>query len=344
MTLLRPVIDVSRGPRQAASDLLASGALFRHLRDDLGLVGLQGEETGGVALFFVSATRFRRTPLRLAIDESTGGGMNYAVNAVCELLGPGVLCRAYSSGGWRRFQEDPDNKIVTVSGWNRTGMSSHCDGDTFARSVQCEQGGRVVDESTASATGRFVCICSEVDRSDRTRGRWLRLKLPKSLLQHSSSSTLDDDRKAMWIEVQKLLQERAQIQILLPDWSDLFFAYAARNDLAFLHMPAFLESWKTMALLRSFQCDSRWQHAQDTGFYVADFSDLAHTGAIIRAFTERANFPALQSIFEAVCSDTQEFSIESPLTDSGKRYRQRSAPSLRTRRALWKDLTKAGHI
>jgi hypothetical protein len=135
------------------------------------------------------------------------------------------------------------------------------------------------------------------------------------------------------MEVQKLLKTRAQMQILLPDWADLFLAHAARNDVAFLRMPAFLESWKTMALLQSFQQQARWQRAQETGFYVADFSDLALTGLIMRAFTEHCNFPPLQPIFEAVCFDIPTLSAEDPFRDAGKRYTHPSTPS--PRRGLW---------
>ena len=92
--------------------------LFEHLRTDVARLGLLGEEAVAVALFFTFASRFRRSPLRLAVEEQTPGGMKYVVKAICQLLAPGTLCLAYSEAGWQRFKEHPDHKVVMVSSWS----------------------------------------------------------------------------------------------------------------------------------------------------------------------------------------------------------------------------------
>jgi hypothetical protein len=336
-----PVLDVSKGPHQAASELLASGVLFEHLRADLAQVGLFGEEEAGVALFFLFASRFRRTPLRVALEEQTTGGAKYVVKAICKLLAPGTLCLGYSATAWQRFKELPDHKIVMVSSWSALGWSAQCNGDVFTRSTAAVQGDRIVKDERDAVRGRFVCVSSTVDYSDQTRGRWLRLKLPEPKTQSFQSRGLDDQRGAVWLEIQELLRQRASMDILLPDWADLFLAYAARRELAFLNMPAFLEAWKTMALLRSFQFDARWQRAKNAGFYIADFGDLAYAGAVMRAFKEHATFPSLQPVFEAVFKGN-ELSVVSPLTGKARKYKfpSRSAP----RRPFWDDLQAAGYI
>jgi hypothetical protein len=336
-----PILDVSKGPHHAASELLASGMLFERVRADLAQVGLLGEEAAGVALFFLLTSRFRRTPLRIALEEQTPGGMKYVVKAVCQLLAPGTLCLAFSEKSWQRFKEHPDYKVVMVSGWSALGWSAQCNGEVITRSTASVQGDRIVPDEQDSVRGRFVCVSSTVDYSDQTRGRWLRLKLPEPKAQSSQPSGLDDQRRAVWLEIQELVRQRASMDILLPDWSDLFLAYAARRELAFLNMPAFLEAWKTMALVRSFQFDARWRRAENAGFYVADLGDLAYAGAIMRAFKEGATFPSLQPVFEAVFKGN-ELSVVSPLTGKGRTYKfpSRSAP----RKPFWEDLQAAGYI
>jgi hypothetical protein len=339
-----PVIDISKGTRRAALEMLASGKLFQYLRQVLSEIGLRGEEEVGVALFFVFLSRFRRHPLRLAVEEAAGGGRRYAVEAISELLEPGALCLVYRETDWKRFSQEPDHKVILLSEWSKDRMSAHCNADVFTRSMECEQGGRVVVDKKLSVHGHFVCVSSAAYHKDDARGRWLRLKLPEPSMQAAGSSTLTDDRRAMWVEVQKQMQRRSSMQVLLPDWADLLFAYAARNDLALWHMPAYLEVWKTMALLRSFQFSERWQQAEKTGFYVADFSDLAHARAVIRAFRESTWFPSLQPIFEAVCSYTQEVFVKNPFKDGGKWFRHPSPQTGRALRPFWEDLKAAGHI
>lgn len=337
-----PVLDVSKGTRHAASELLASGMVFEYLRDDLAQIGLLGEEAAAVAVFFIFVSRFRRTPLRVALEEQTSGGMRYVVKAICQLLAPGTLCLAYSEAAWQRFKEHSDHKVVMVSSWSALGWSAQCNADVFTRSTESVQGDRIVKDERDAVRGRFVCVSSTIDYSDETRGRWLRLKLPEPKTQSFPSSGLDEQSRAVWLQIQELVRQRASMDILLPDWAESFLTYAARNEFAFENMPAFFEAWKTMALLRSFQFEARWQRAENSGFYVADFGDLAHTSAIMRAFKERATFPSLQPIFEAVFQDGTELSVISPLTGKGRKYK--FLRQLAARRPFWENLKVAGHI
>jgi hypothetical protein len=337
-----PRLDISKATPRGASELLASGMLFEHLRADLAQVGLLGEEAAAVAVFFISLSRFRSTPLRVALEEQTSGGMKYVVKAICQLVAPGTLCLAYSEAAWQRFKQLPDHKIVMVSSWSALGWSAQCNGNVFTRSTASIQGDRIVMDGRDSVRGSFVCVSSTVDYSDQTRGRWLRLKLPEPKTQSLPSAGLDDQSRAVWLEIQELVRQRASVDILLPDWADSFLAYAARKEFAFLNVPAFLEAWKTMALLRSFQFDTRWQRAEKSGFYVADFGDLAHAGSIMRAFKERATFPSLQPIFEAVFPDGTELNVVSPLTGKGRKYKFPRCSA--ARRPFWENLEAAGHI
>src|ERR1700733_4711891 len=223
-----PTLDFSKGPRQVALELLSSGMLFRYLRAVTKRVGLAGEEAAAVAVFFIFLSRFRRTPLRVALEEQAPGGTKYFVKAICELIAPGTLCLAYSEAGWQRFKELPDHKIVMVSSWSALGWSAQCNGDVFTRSTAAVQGDRIVKDERDAVRGRFVCVSSTVDYSDQTRGRWLRLKLPEAKTQAFPSSGLDEQSRAVWLETQDLVRQRAGIDILLPDWADLFLAYAAR--------------------------------------------------------------------------------------------------------------------
>jgi hypothetical protein len=304
--------------------MLESAMFFHHLLRDLGFAGLPGEEKSGVALYFAFLSRFRTNPLRVALQEATEGGAKYAVKAVARLLEPGTLCQVFKDRGWCRFRENPDRKIAFLSDWSTDangGMKARCDGNTFVRLLQHRESGRVVEEAD-SASGPFVCVCSERDRSAATPGRWLTIKMPEpSSTPSAYIDNLDDGKVAAWIEVQRLVELRAKLQIVLPDWEGVFFDHSCSNEFTFWNVPAFIDAWKTMALLRSFQDKARWEKAKAAGVYIADFADLAQTGALLRGiFREGRTFPSLQKIYAAVYPNGQEFYAMNPLTGKDRKY------------------------
>jgi len=317
-------VDFSRGPRVAAKQMLESAMFFHHLRRALSCAGLEGEEKMGVALYFAFSSRFRTNPLKVVLHEATEGSAKYAVKAVATLLEPGTLCQVFNDRGWCRFRENPDRKIAFLSDWSSDangGMKARCDGNTLVRLQQRRLGGRVVEEAD-SVSGRFVCVSPERDRSAATPGRWLTIRMPEPPSKPSAyTDHLDEDRAAAWIEVQRLLEARAKLQIVLPDWEGVFFDHCCSNEFTFVNVPAFIEAWKTMALLRSFQDKARWETAKAAGVYIADFADLAQTGALLGGiFREGRTFPSLQKIYAAVYPNGQEFYAMNPLTGKDRKY------------------------
>jgi hypothetical protein len=309
--------------RNVAFRMLQSG-FFGQLRNVLPGAGLSEEEKIGVGVFFVMISRFRPHPLRLALQEKAEGGVKYVVRKVSQLFEVGTTCNVFSQGGWSRFAADPTHKIAYVPDWSDShdrGMRVRIDGNRLVRLLRFERDGRVVEEPQ-QVEGPFVCISSERLREMSSPGRWLTINMPAPPWKAPIGvSPLDDKTFATWVEVQRLLEKRAKLQIVLPDWADVFIHHANQNEYARWCLPAFIEAWKTMSLLRSFQEPDRREKAVRRTCYIANFEDLAETGALLRGvFREGRYFPSVKKIFAEVFPNGREFSVVDPLTGKGRKY------------------------
>jgi hypothetical protein len=92
------------------------------------------------------------------------------------------------------------------------------------------------------------------------------------------------------------LKKQAQLPIVLPEWEQTAVEQMCeRDDRAMRHIPAVLQSWRTMCLIRSFHTveNSKATSLQGT------FEDLAATTLLARnVFREGGWFPSAQKIFE----------------------------------------------
>lgn len=171
----------------------------------------------------------------------------------------------------------------------------------------------------------FVCVAPEYPRGqfgERGDGtRWLSIKLPAP--QSSSSSavaTLNKTEMACWFEIQRLLRDRAEVPILLPEWGDIMIGQASQDERSAPHIPAFIEAWKTMTLLRSFQ---RTEEDQQRDAIVATFEDLASTALLMRGvFQEGRRFPSLNRTADAALRVGDSTGVVSPITGKGVKYQR----------------------
>jgi hypothetical protein len=117
-------------------------------------------------------------------------------------------------------------------------------------------------------------------------------------------------------EVQRLIGDRAQRQVVLPDWEELFIEQTFQDPRAQRQLPAFLTSWKTMCVLRSFQNDT----GNVQGKLQADFASLAATGALLRVFREGCWFRSVQKIYEQISRAGERTTLLSPVTGKALQY------------------------
>lgn len=96
----------------------------------------------------------------------------------------------------------------------------------------------------------------------------------------SSESPLLDREIAVWHEAHRLIAERASLPIVLPDWFDLVadLGYAG-NVASRRYFPAFVESVKVIAVIRSFQKTSEGRKPPAT--IHVDFGDYALATSIL---------------------------------------------------------------
>ncbi len=323
--------------------MLASWDFFGHVRSVLPGVGLSEEEKVGVGIFFVMISRFRPLPLRLAIQEKTEGGTNYVLKHLSQLLEPGTICNLYSPAGWARFVESPAHKVAYVRDWSGSkdgSLRAQIDDNRLTRFLRSNKDGRVVEEPQ-SVEESFVCISSQRPRATLSPGRWLTLTMPPPPWKVSQPVPLDAKGISTWVEVQRHFEKRARTDVVLPDWADVFIHQACRKDYSRWCLPAFLEAWKTMSLLRSFREPERWEKATRRSVYVANFEDLAETGLLLRgAFREGQAFPSVQKIFADVFPENKYFSAVNPLTGKAKDFSPLRQKSTRYKSLL--DLSSLG--
>jgi hypothetical protein len=298
---------------------------FTQMRGALTRTGLPGEERLGVGTFFVLISRFLPYPLRLVIQETTEGAAKYLLRSVAKLLEPGTIRDVLSATGWSRFAADPTHKVAYVpqwADWSREGTRIEISGNRLTRTLQREHDRRIV-ETPHTVDAPFVCVSPQppVGRFGEPEGlqRWLTIKLPAPLSSGSNAvMPLDDEETAVWLEVQRLVQERANVPILLPDWGDVVVEQACQDERAAMHLPAFITGWKTMTLIRSFRGDDD----HDSDMIRANFEDLAATSLLLRGvFREGHWFPSPAKVFNQVFPAGKESGVINPLNGKGVRYR-----------------------
>jgi hypothetical protein len=310
--------------KTAALEMLRSFDFFAQLRGTLHRAGLPGEERIGVGVFFTMISRFLPNPLRLAIQEQTDGGAKYVVRKVSKLLPPGTIHGIFSEQGWSRFAEDPAQKVAYVPEWGDRwvgGSRIEISENRVTRILQTKRDGRVV-ETPQKVERRFVCISPEYPPEPSNRLRWLTIKLPTPTSPGPNGTMpLDDKKISSWIDVQRLLQERAKLTIVLPDWADVFIEHVSQDDRAARHLPAFLQAWKTMSLLGSFRRDEGCENSGRRELLEADFEDLAVTSSLLRGvFREGHRFPSVDKVFDRVFPVGTVFAVIHPLSGKGIRY------------------------
>ena len=149
------------------------------------------------------------------------------------------------------------------------------------------------------------------------RTRWLTMRLPSpEQVAPGGITAPDEEELAVWHEVQRLIGERAQLQVVLPGWEELFIEQMFHDPRAQRHFPAFLTAWKVMCVLRSFQNDTGKVQEK----LQADFASFAATGALLRVFREGCWFRSVQKIYEQISWPGDRATLLNPATGNPLKY------------------------
>jgi hypothetical protein len=322
-----------------AFDMLNSLDFFTDLRTAMRGVGLAGEEGFGVGVYFVAASRFFQNPLRLCVQEQTDGGANYVVRRVAKLLQPGSFVELPSDSieAWRGFAKNPEQKVVYLpdgdGAWGKENSTRfEIAQNQISRVVPLKKDTRVV-EKREEVEASFTCISTDHRDWMRDSSRWLTMLLDKPPQEtgkkgnffFSHASPLNEKQTLQWHGLQDLIQERAQVGIVLPDWADLVVEETCKKVHAARHLSAFLQAWKTMCLFRSLRLNAK--EIDRRGGLEADFNDFAGAGSLLRRlFREGHWFPSPRNIFEKVKAVGEDAGFFHPVTGKAVCFKHRTEP------------------
>jgi hypothetical protein len=323
-----------RNPADSAMQQLRSTNFFLSLRGDMRRLGLAGlEELIGLGIYFIAVSRSQEYPLRGQIREQTEGTAAHMVRNEAKFLLPGDVVKVTPTGekGWARFSAAPDRKLVFIPTWQTDAepgaVRLDVGGDQLARWTPVRADGRVV-EQVIEVPGRFACI--SVERPDPwvPKVRWLTMVQPDRQQVAEETSIFPDPETdfEVWHEVDRLLQERARLPVVLPEWEQAVLELAfEKGGRALQHLPTLLQMWRTMSLIQSFQSELD----SEASSIMATFENLASAMLLGRkAFKEASWFPSCQKIYDKLARPGERTSVINPVTGKAVQYqrRQKKAP------------------
>lgn len=305
--------------------LWGSMDLFTHLRTALRGVGLLGREAIGVGVYAVMESRFLPSPLRLEIEDRKQGTAAQIVQRGAMLVKPGSLVTIdpMSNDDWSQFAAAPNDKVVFIPRWVAT-----CGKHKYAYlDLQNNKLTRIVGsdepkkekETVQEVEGRFACISAERALT-KMRPRWLTLKGDALTTEVLAKSTLTSAEKDTWHEVDRLLRRMGRLPVRFPQWEELVLEdICSISSRAGQFIPAFLQSWTTVCMLRSFRYDLELERLKPS------FSDLAAMTMLFpkALYREPSRFPSATKIFTRISQPGQEDGAQNPLSGKGRRYRRK---------------------
>lgn len=314
-------------------EMWGSHDFFGHLRGAMRSLGLGGEEKFGLGVHFVAASSVLPNPLRLSIEEKTEGNANYFVRRVAKLMPSGSYIEISSEDddAWNRFKADPQHKVVYLPDGDRSKSDGRAvrfeiKAEGLSRVIPSRKDGRVV-EKREHVEAAIACISADHGFEIEYAPRWLTMSLDKPT-PSSNEKKISKRELAQWQQVHETIQERAEQGIALPDWTELVVEQTSADYGAARHLPAFLQVWKTMSLLRSLQSG---QKKQESGLLTATFEDFAATGLLVRKlFKEGHWFPSAKKLFARIRPAGARTALLHPLTEKDISYEHK-----REQRAQW---------
>jgi hypothetical protein len=207
--------------------ILGSRDFFGSLRGTLARMGLAGEERYGVGLYLVALSRFLPSPLRLCVQQKAEGNAKFLVEKVAGLLPKSHLVGIFRNlnVAWPSFEKSPNQKVLWVppdSGVLPTGESFQIEvsGNQITGVWSDNKNGRVV-EKRQTAQGRFVCVSGTAPPFEWNRTRWLTIHLPVPRQNRHQVASPTERDLAVWYEVQRLIEERSRLEVVLPQWLEI---------------------------------------------------------------------------------------------------------------------------
>jgi hypothetical protein len=285
--------------RKKALELLKSPKFFSMFLEDIKKAGLIGEKRNALALYIVSTSRFRERPVNALIKGKSSAGKNFLVRMVTENFMPEKTVHGVSSMSERSLnfvdKDDLRNSILylyEVDGSARSGQPTRLlisEGKLVHWHVKSSKWGKEVREEVTS--GPVSCISTttehslKIDDESRHLSLWIdespeQTKRIAKAYVAGTQEKLTLEMKQVWMEVQSLLNERKDLPIGTPKWFEGLVDQISVSDVRIRrYFPAFVESCKTVCLIRSF--GSTKAEVEKHGGMMVSFEDFAITAMIL---------------------------------------------------------------
>lgn len=221
-----------------AVELLRSAYFFRRLLRDIRRAGLIGEEINALAVYIVASSRLLPEPLALFVKGPSAVGKNWLTDKVLDFIALSDVRRfaASSEKSWNYQERNLTHKVVYLKERNDESGPVHplrllISEKEVVYYVTVRQGNRssvqkVVTKGPIAAISTTTKDRVEVDDETRHLSIWLdesseqTRRIVDAAIEREleCSTTLSQDEKACWNEVQRLLKSRSKLPVTFPKW------------------------------------------------------------------------------------------------------------------------------
>jgi hypothetical protein len=295
-------VDKNAVIREEAIDLLQEPNFFGELLRVVKRSGLVGEARNAILLYIAAISALLSHPINVIVKGNSSAGKNFLVSRVLRLLPAEAIREITSSSAqaWVYSDTTFQHKVVYLQERNDSAGAIHpvrllISEGCLVRIVTVREGKNLVTKRFV-AEGPIASVSTttknrlEIDDETRHVSVWVdeSAEQTRRVMQAylSPEGPLLDREIGVWHEAHRLIAERASWPIVLPDWFGLVanVAYAG-NVASRRYFPAFVESVRVIALIRSFQ-ENR-ETGKKPAMISVDFSDYALAVSILdRVFVD----------------------------------------------------------
>jgi hypothetical protein len=289
-------VDNNAVIREEAIDLLQEPDFFGELLRAVKRSGLVGEARNAILIYIAAISALLSHPINVIVKGQSSAGKNFLVSRVLRLFPAEAIREITSSSAQAWVYSDTafQHKVVYLQERNDSAGALHpvrllISEGRLVRIVTAREGKNLVTKRFV-AEGPIASISTttknrlEIDDETRHVSVWVdeSAEQTRRVMQAylSPEGPLIDREIAVWHEAHRLIAERATWPIELPAWFERVadIAYAG-NVASRRYFPAFVESVRVVALIRSFQ-ENR-EPGKKAATICVDFSDYALAVSIL---------------------------------------------------------------
>jgi hypothetical protein len=281
----KPEEDQSRAE---ARKLLASPRFFNKFLAAVERAGLIGERKNALVLLIVVVSRLLRRPLSALVKGMSAAGKNWLVTRIFLLMPRGRVreLSSLSERAWNYLKDYFRHRVIYLqerggeAGGTVHPMRLLISEQKIVRLVtQWIDGKRVTKKFVARGPVAAISTTTKsgLEIDDETRHVSLFVdespEQTRRIVQAYARQerVLPEAEVLIWQMVHRLIEERADLEIVFPEWFDEVAASTFVNDVIVRrYFPAFVEACRTVCLIRSFR-----RELPEGGKITLAFSDFA---------------------------------------------------------------------